>query len=155
MLLTGHNEEFHINKNDKVSMTSWNPLLVAIAYKRLDIVRYFLQEMHIALRHFGKSPDAPAGSSAEEMAASQVYSLLLAIYNKDLKMFADLWNVYTAWDETHLQRVIQELVKEKWHQGLLQILRSQNTEILFSSQLHDRQVEIIKSWGKLRKDCGS
>lgn len=50
-------------------MTSWNPLLLAIAYKRLDIVRYFLQEMHIALRHYGKQPEAPAGNTAEEMAA--------------------------------------------------------------------------------------
>jgi hypothetical protein len=30
-----------MSKNDKASMADWNPLLLAIAFKRLDIVHYF------------------------------------------------------------------------------------------------------------------
>lgn len=41
LLLRGFAEEFSMNKNEKVSMADWNPLLLAIAFKRLDIVHYF------------------------------------------------------------------------------------------------------------------
>jgi hypothetical protein len=77
--------------------------LLAIAYKKVDIVRYFLHDMHIALRHAGKQPGVEGGLSADEMAAQQVYSVIIAIANRDLKMLEELWkNNYTAWDETHL-----------------------------------------------------
>ena len=35
-------DEFSYDKTLKVSMAAWNPLLIAIAFKRLDIVRYML-----------------------------------------------------------------------------------------------------------------
>jgi hypothetical protein len=37
-------------------MEEWNPLLVAIAFKKLDIVRYFLEDMSLGLALAGKSP---------------------------------------------------------------------------------------------------
>jgi len=42
VLLLRRDDEFHMTKTEKVSMADWNPLLVAIANKKLDIVRYFL-----------------------------------------------------------------------------------------------------------------
>jgi len=42
MTLRGFQEEFAISKTEKVSMAEWNPFLVAVAFKRLDIVRYFV-----------------------------------------------------------------------------------------------------------------
>lgn len=38
-------------------MQDWNPLLLAIAYKKLEIIRYFLNDMHVSLRNFGKAPN--------------------------------------------------------------------------------------------------
>jgi hypothetical protein len=49
------------------------------------------------------------------MAAQQVYSVLIAIANRDLKIFSYLLDIYTAWDDTHLQRIVKQLVEEKWH----------------------------------------
>jgi hypothetical protein len=34
-------------------MTDWNPLLVAIAFKKIELVKYFLYDMHASLRVFG------------------------------------------------------------------------------------------------------
>ena len=42
--MKGNTEEFAMTKTDKVKMDDWNPLLVAIAFKKLDLVRYFLED---------------------------------------------------------------------------------------------------------------
>jgi hypothetical protein len=34
----------------------WNPLLIAIANKKLDIVKYFLEELSISISLFGFDP---------------------------------------------------------------------------------------------------
>ena len=61
MLLRGSTEEFQYTKgpgvNRKVPMATWNPLLLAIAHKKLDVVRYFLYELKISLSAFGRAPD--------------------------------------------------------------------------------------------------
>lgn len=33
---------FSLAKENSVSMATWNPLLLAIAHKKLDVVRYFI-----------------------------------------------------------------------------------------------------------------
>ena len=48
ILVRGAADEFKLN-GEKVSMASWNPLLVAIANKKLDVVKYFLEDLSIAL----------------------------------------------------------------------------------------------------------
>jgi hypothetical protein len=48
------------NPEKKLSMAKWNPLLVAIAYKKLDILRYLVTEFKLSLRHFINEPkDSP------------------------------------------------------------------------------------------------
>lgn len=41
LLVKGFGEEFHMTKTEKVSMAEWNPFLIAVAFKKLEIVRYF------------------------------------------------------------------------------------------------------------------
>lgn len=43
-------------QGQRVSMSEWNPVLIAIAFKRLDIVRYFNQELKISLKQACKDP---------------------------------------------------------------------------------------------------
>jgi hypothetical protein len=50
-------DEFVFDRNHKLDMTTWNPLLIAIAYKRLDIVRFMLQDLHISFKHAARDPD--------------------------------------------------------------------------------------------------
>ena len=49
-------------------------------------------------------------------------------------MFKELWSQYTAWEESHLIRLFEKLVAEKWKEGLLELLKSYTTELLFSAQ---------------------
>jgi hypothetical protein len=42
LLLKGCTDDFQLTKTDKVKMTEWNPLLVAVAFKQLDVVRYVI-----------------------------------------------------------------------------------------------------------------
>jgi hypothetical protein len=95
-------DEFPISKTEKISMAEWNPLLVAVAFKKIDVVRYFLYTLKISLRHAGKKPLEVAPTSQDELAQMYIFSLVLAISHKDLPMFKELWGVYTAWDQEHL-----------------------------------------------------
>jgi hypothetical protein len=56
LTVKGFTEEFPMTKTEKVSMAEWNPLLLAIAFKRLDIVRYLTSELSISVRHAGSRP---------------------------------------------------------------------------------------------------
>jgi hypothetical protein len=38
-------------------MTQWNPLLVAVSGKKIDIVRYLLNDLHLSLSTAGSAPD--------------------------------------------------------------------------------------------------
>lgn len=94
LLLNGIGDEYSFSKTqpEKAKMVDWNPLLVAIAYKRLEIVRYFLHDHRVAIRHAGKKPGSAAPLTAQESADQQVYCLLIAISNKDIPMLQELWN---------------------------------------------------------------
>lgn len=39
-------------------MVNWNPILLAIAYKKLDILRYFTSELNVSIRHTTYEPEA-------------------------------------------------------------------------------------------------
>lgn len=62
-LLNGSNEEFALTKTEKIKMNDWNPLLLAIAYKKIEIVRYFLHDHNASLRIFGSQPSAPVSTT--------------------------------------------------------------------------------------------
>lgn len=47
--MRGFPGEFTVGK-EKFKLSEWNPLLLAVAFKRLDIVRYFVNELKISLR---------------------------------------------------------------------------------------------------------
>ena len=51
-------DEVKIN-GEKVPTGTWNPLLVAIANKKLDIVKYFLEDLSISISLFGGNPTVP------------------------------------------------------------------------------------------------
>ena len=49
-----------MSATEKVSMNEWNPLLVAIAFKKIDIVRYLINELQVSVRQWVKKPAALA-----------------------------------------------------------------------------------------------
>jgi hypothetical protein len=102
MSLTGFGEEFSMTKTEKVKMANWNPLLVAIAFKKIELVKYFLYEVLASLRVFGSTPGLTEASQIEsELAARQAFSMKLVVANKDLAMFNELWSIQAAWNNEH------------------------------------------------------
>ena len=55
-----------MSKTLKISMSNWNPFLIAIAFKRIDVVRYFLHDLKISLRKAGRKPNAAAPASSDD-----------------------------------------------------------------------------------------
>lgn len=96
MILRGCTDEFTVSKNPpvKYSMNDWNPLLLAIAFKKVDIVRYLIQDLKISSRLATRDPTiekAPpqASVSYQQVSlgrANKIFGLHLAIINRDLPM---------------------------------------------------------------------
>jgi hypothetical protein len=133
VLLRGAQDEFKLN-GVKVSMANWNPLLVAIANKKLDVVKYFLEDLSIAISLFGINPDTQADPT---------FALQIALSNQDLPMLSELWGgaQNQAWTMQNLQWLVKQLVDLKWIQGLAAVLKVspagaltfRTTETLFMS----------------------
>lgn len=80
----GLQEEFTMGKGGKkVPMAKWNPLLVAIAFKKIEIVRYFINDLGITLAAAGACPDFNLDAR---------FALQLALANQDLPMVQELWS---------------------------------------------------------------
>lgn len=135
-------DEIKVN-GEKVSTAQWNPLLVAIANKKLDIVKYFLEELSISISLFGLNPSVQ-GSDA-------YFALQLALSNQDLPMLTELWGgaQYQTWTSQHLQWLVKQLVDSKWNAGLAAILKAspagavtfRTTESLFLGMSGAEQIE--------------
>jgi hypothetical protein len=100
ILLKGFGEDFSFSKTDRQSMAEWNPLLLAIAFKRLDIVRYFLHELMLSLRLTGvKAPINYEQLPEDKIAEEEIFSLTIAVANKDTPMLQELWTSNSsAWE---------------------------------------------------------
>jgi len=68
-----------------------------------------------------------------DLADQQIYSLRVIIANKDLNLFKELWNDFTAWDEQHVRALFKTLVHEHWKEGLNEFFKSYTTEVIYSS----------------------
>ena len=67
-------------------MAQWNPLLIAIAHKKLEVVRYLQGAeagVSATLTQLGCSPD--------DSSIDARFSIQLAIANQDLPMLTELW----------------------------------------------------------------
>lgn len=139
MTLKGSQEEFSLSKTEKVSMAEWNPFLVAVAFKKLDIVRYFVQQLKISVRAFGRSATDEQELTAEQNVEAQLFAITLAIANKDAVMFSELWNInFSVWEQAHADRLLHLLIDAKWTQGLSSYFKSYTTETIFASVFPQR-----------------
>ncbi len=96
MILRGSPDEFIVSKNplQKYIMKDWNPLLLAIAFKRVEIVRYLIQDLKISLKLATRDPTiepipAKATLSFQHVSlerSNKIFGLHLAIINRDLAM---------------------------------------------------------------------
>jgi hypothetical protein len=62
--LRGEPEEVKLTQGEKANAKDFNPFLIAVAQKRVDIVRYLINDLNISVRMAGKKPTADGPSSA-------------------------------------------------------------------------------------------
>jgi len=65
ILLRDFKEEHKMSNNEKIPMNDWNPLLIAIANKKIEIVRYLTQNLNLSVREWTRRP----GTSLDEQFA--------------------------------------------------------------------------------------
>lgn len=126
-------------------MAEWNPLLVAIAYKRIEIVRYLTQELHVSVRQWTRTPNTPLTLENHAFIDAQMFAFKIIVANKDLAMLKELWNVnYIAWEDVHMQRLFKLLIQAKWIDGIKSFFGSYTTDILIATQSHPKQIDSIE-----------
>lgn len=92
MLLKGLQEDFVLTKTpavQKLCMVEWNPFLVAVAFKRVDIIRYFVEDLKISQRLACSSvrfPESHPFAALPVTLQSYLFPLHLAIINHDQNM---------------------------------------------------------------------
>jgi hypothetical protein len=85
--LRGCTDEFNFGKHGgevkKVSMSNWNPVLLSIAFKKVEILRYLINDLRISLATSGTSPDSQV--------VDVRFSLQVAAAFHDLPTLVELW----------------------------------------------------------------
>jgi len=56
IFLKDFKEEHKLSNTEKIPMNDWNPLLIAIANKRIEIVRYLTQNLNLSVREWTRRP---------------------------------------------------------------------------------------------------
>jgi len=132
--MRGFPGDFTIDK-ERFKLADWNPLLLAVAFKRVDIVRYFVNELKISLRLALRDPQAPALTEHAALgtttsAVDDIFGLRLAVANRDMPMLQELWHSLSNnsfWNQNHQSHLIHELLTAKWQAGVTLAMRSSHT----------------------------
>ncbi len=133
------------------SMKEWNPLLVAVALGKVEIVRYLLYDAKVSVKMAGRKPDTD--EAAADLVESECFALRLAAGNKDLPMLTELWSSFLAYDVHHLCHMVSFMFENKWAPGLKAILDSYTTDVLFSGLKVNKQVELMATWADKVKEA--
>ena len=83
MNLKSPNDEFQFLQGQRINMEGWNPLLIAIANKQREIVRYFCDDLKVSLKNFGRRQRDSSEMTAEQKTDNDLFCLYLAVANKD------------------------------------------------------------------------
>lgn len=131
-------------------MDNWNPLHIAVAFKRTELVRYLIEDVKVSLRLFGGKPlDANASSNVE----TETFALWLAVSNKDTATLEELLSHYRAWDIEHLTQALKYIATDRWTTGVSYVLNSHAAKTIFSSLSSQDQAHVARQWLALRKDA--
>jgi hypothetical protein len=103
---------------NKLNTAQWNPLLVAIANRKLEIVRYLTNDVKISVAATGEL----------------MLALNIVVANQDLAILTELWTPSALhWGTEHLTQLVKIVSEAKWVQGLAFVLKSELTAALFRS----------------------
>jgi hypothetical protein len=126
------------------STEDWNPLIFAIFYGRLEIVKYFCESELVSVRNCLTTPFiiVKEGSELDDAneeeyfikEKTEVFVLVLCIMVELKEIFAYLWTKCAyIWNEIHLILLANYLYDAKWTDGLAAFFTSPQTHQLFAS----------------------
>jgi len=81
------------------------------------MVKYLLENVGVSAREAGRNQsygNAVYYYSPGYYADAETYLLRIAIKNKDLDTFVELWSHYMSWDLIHLKEIITYVEQEHW-----------------------------------------
>jgi hypothetical protein len=117
--IKGLQEECIVGTGEMYRTDNWNPLLLAVGFKRTDIVKYLIRDLNISLRLFYRKP-----LEDEEYYLKEPFLLTLAIQNEDINTLTELLTHFRAFDIDYITWALKIVVKQKWIAGIDCILNS-------------------------------
>lgn len=136
------------------STIEWNPLIFAIFYQKLDIVKYFCNNLRVYVRNCLISPFLfdPNAELNEEIGdekfvkfQSDLYALVLTVMLKNGPIMEFIWNTCSyIWSEMHLILLTNYLFESKWVDGILILFRSKATQQIIMSMNTYEKLKYIK-----------
>ena len=132
--LRGDEEEFKSpeGENQEIFETkSWNPFTFAVAYKKIEIVRYFIhtttQAMGIPVRHVCK------GDQGENPVQQELFAAILAIKVGNYEALSEIWSCLHAWEFRHLMEISKIILAMKDVRAFTEILNAFATGVILCS----------------------
>lgn len=154
--MTGYEKVVTVGE-DEHNTELWNPLLFAINANKLDVVKYFVDEVKVNLRLAMASPDKRDIEYDDinylgMTSLDEIQGILITVQNQHLKMFDYLWDAnFTMWTSGHLVELLRYLLESEWMEGLVHFMEARVTHEIFivlefedRKELFDEILEIIE-----------
>jgi ankyrin repeat protein len=155
--MTGYEKVVTVGE-DEHNTELWNPLLFAINANKLDVVKYFIDDVKVNLRLAMASPDKRDIEYDDinylgMTSLDEIQGILISVQNQHLKMFDYLWDAnFTMWTSGHLLELLRYLLESEWMEGLVHFMEARVTHEIFivlefddRKELFDEILEIIEA----------
>mmetsp|Transcript_40850 Transcript_40850/g.30066 ORF Transcript_40850/g.30066 Transcript_40850/m.30066 type:complete len:152 (+) Transcript_40850:2448-2903(+) len=113
----------------------WNPLIFAIFYRKLDILKYLCENKSVYVRNCLLAPflietedDEFCSEEKFVQEKTEIFCLVIALMIQDVHVFAFLWNKCAfIWNEVHMVLLANCIFDSVWQDGLASFFESANT----------------------------
>ena len=124
------------------STAEWNPLLLAIASRHLNVVKVICEKvksfhrLNCLSRPYDLETQKRIVFDHNKRLKRECFGLKLAVLNKDEEIFKYLWSKNEnriLWNLGHFFYLMKILVKSNWEQGLRLLVGSTTSKVLIMS----------------------
>jgi hypothetical protein len=118
----------------------WNPLLIAIGAKRVNIVKLLFHQvpcfhrLNCLAKPYSLEDQKKLVFDHSKRLKRECFGLKLAILNEDEEMLKFLWNdLRIYWNLGHFYVSLKAILKREWDMGLKILLASTTSKVIFMS----------------------
>lgn len=135
-------ETFNLLLADNSTM-DWNPIIFAIFYQKLDILKYFCEHPRVYVRNCLTTPFLIESENCGEYEETseekfirektEIFCLILAAMLQNKHIFTYLWKQCAyIWNDIHLVLLTNFLFDSVWSEGIKNLYTSANTKQIFT-----------------------